>query len=275
VPPAIGVYAPLDPRLVRQQRHVHRLTGGTARLGVVHADLRVNRRLELSAPDPVRHQPGARTGRQRRRGGEVGSSRLGIARVEPDPDLAAERPRGGKPAGQFQEVTEALARLLEPALPVQRDREAPQRLGRRRVSVGRRLGGQARVLETPEPPERLRGQHERRDPHRGNRVIQVAMGHPQGRERMIRAAARVFPQRLQGILRGFPAATAVLGGNKVEPPGRGAPQRLAWFEVGGLAVRDVPGAGVMGGPRPWNDGWCHIISGHRAHGRFLASGRAR
>ena len=54
------------------------------------------------------------------------------------------------------------------------------------------------------------------------------MGDPQGPKRMIRAAARVFPQRLQGILRQFPAVMAVLGGNKVEPPGRGVSQRLAY-----------------------------------------------
>src|SRR5580698_6440188 len=53
---------------------------------------------------------------------------------------------------------------------------------------------------------------------------------------------------------------AVLGGNKVEPPCRGASQRLAWFEVGRLGVRHIAGAGMMGGPRPWNNGERHIIS---------------
>jgi hypothetical protein len=43
---------------------------------------------------------------------------------------------------------------------------------------------------------------------------------------MIGAAARVFPQRLHGILRRLPGVMAVFGGNKVEPPCRGASQRL-------------------------------------------------
>jgi len=30
MPPAIRVHTPLNPRLVRQQHHVHRLAGGTA-----------------------------------------------------------------------------------------------------------------------------------------------------------------------------------------------------------------------------------------------------
>jgi hypothetical protein len=79
------------------------------------------------------------------------------------------------------------------------------------------------------------------------------MGHPQGPERMIAAAAHVFLERLQGIVRRFPAVVAVFGGNEVEPPCRGASQRLAWFEVGRLAVRYVAGAGVMRGLRPWNN----------------------
>ena len=40
-----------------------------------------------------------------------------------------------------------------------------------------------------------------RYPDRGYRALRVATGHPQGPERMIRAAAHVFPQRLRGILR--------------------------------------------------------------------------
>src|ERR1700749_5041664 len=99
------------------------------------------------------------------------------------------------------------------------------------MSVGRRLGGDAGILKVPKPPQRLRGEHERRDPDRGHRITQVAMGDPQSPERMIGAAARVFPQRLQSILRRFPAVVAVFGGNKVEPPCRGASQLLAWFEV--------------------------------------------
>src|ERR1700728_293226 len=38
MPPAIRIHPPLDPRLVRQQPHVHRLAGGTARLGVMNPD---------------------------------------------------------------------------------------------------------------------------------------------------------------------------------------------------------------------------------------------
>jgi hypothetical protein len=53
------------------------------------------------------------------------------------------------------------------------------------------------------------------------------MGHPQGPERVIRAGPRKFPQRVQSILGRLPAVTAVLGGNKVEPPGGGVSQRLA------------------------------------------------
>ena len=52
------------------------------------------------------------------------------------------------------------------------------------------------------------------------------MGYPEGPKRMIGAAARVFPQRLQNILRRFPGVVAVFGGNKVEPPCRGVFQRL-------------------------------------------------
>jgi hypothetical protein len=191
-------------------------------------DLRVNRRLELGPRHPVRHHPGAGTGRQRRRGGEVGPPRLGVARVEPDLDLAPQRPPRSEPVGQFQQVIEAFARLLESTKAVQRDRQAPPRLGGRTVGVGRRLGGPARILETPEPPQRLRGEHERRDPDRGHRILQVAMGHPQGPQRMIRAAARVLLQRLQSILRRFPALMAVFGRNKVEPPCGGFFQRLVY-----------------------------------------------
>jgi hypothetical protein len=43
---------------------------------------------------------------------------------------------------------------------------------------------------------------------------------------MIRAAAAVFPQRLQGIRGRLAALMAVFGGNKVEPPRRRVPQRL-------------------------------------------------
>src|SRR5271165_5740192 len=89
MPSAIRVYAPLDPRLVRQQRHVHRDAGGTARLGVMNPDLCISRRLELSTRHPARHHPNARTGGHFRRGGEVGPPRLRVARVEPDPDLAS------------------------------------------------------------------------------------------------------------------------------------------------------------------------------------------
>jgi len=121
-----------------------------------------------------------------------------------------------------------LARLLESAHALQRDREAPQRLGRGRISVGRCLRGAPCILEMTEPPQRLRGEHERRDPDRGHRILQVAMGHPQGPQRMIRAAARVLLQRLQSILRRFPALMAVFGRNKVEPPCGGFFQRLVY-----------------------------------------------
>src|SRR5271170_2118237 len=40
MPAAIGIYTPLDPRLLRQQHHVHRAAGRTARLGVMDSDLR-------------------------------------------------------------------------------------------------------------------------------------------------------------------------------------------------------------------------------------------
>ena len=177
----------------------------------MHPDLGIGLGLEVSTRHPVRHHPGARTGGQRGRRSEIGPPRLRVARVEPDLDLAAQRPAGSEPAGHFQQVIEALARLLESAQAVQRDREAPQRLGRGRISVGRGLRGAPGILEMTEPPQRLRGEHERRDPDRGHRIVQVAMGHPQGPQRMIRAAARVFLQRLQRILGRFPALAAVFG----------------------------------------------------------------
>src|SRR5579872_1213036 len=86
MPPAIRVYAPLDPLLVRQEHHVREAAGRTAGLGVMNPDLRVSRRPEVSTRHPVRHHPGARTGTQRGRGGEVGPARLRVARVEPDLD---------------------------------------------------------------------------------------------------------------------------------------------------------------------------------------------
>ena len=98
MPPAIGIYTPDPPQFA-------------------------------TAGHPVGHHPGARTGGQLRRGGEISPPRPGIARVEPDLNLAAEHPSGSEPARQFQQAVEAPARLLEPAQAVQRDREAPQRLG--------------------------------------------------------------------------------------------------------------------------------------------------
>jgi hypothetical protein len=55
----------------------------------MNLDLCLSLRLEVSTGHPVRHHPGARTGGQRRRGGEVGLPRLRVVRVEPDLDLAA------------------------------------------------------------------------------------------------------------------------------------------------------------------------------------------
>jgi hypothetical protein len=98
------------------------------------------------------------------------------------------------------------------------------------------------------------------------------MGYPQGPQRMIRAAAHVFLQRLQSILRRFPALTAVFGRNKVEPPGGGFFQRLVYFKVAGFGVRHITRAAVMGWPGRWSNGGCHIISGHD---RTAASRAAR
>jgi hypothetical protein len=86
------------------------------------------------------------------------------------------------------------------------------------------------------------------------------MGHPQGPQRGIRAAARVFLQRLQSILRRFPALMAVFGRNKVEPPCGGFFQRLVYFEVALWRSPHSQG-GVMGRPGRWSNGGCHIISG--------------
>jgi hypothetical protein len=82
---------------------------------------------------------------------------------------------------------------------------------------------------------------------------------------MIRAAARVFLQRLQRILRRFPALTAVFGRNKVEPPRGGFFQRLVYFEVARFGVRHIPRTRVMGRPGRWSNGGCHIISGMERH----------
>jgi hypothetical protein len=78
---------------------------------------------------------------------------------------------------------------------------------------------------------------------------------------MIRAAARVFLQRLQSILGRFPALAAVFGRNKVEPPCGGFFQWLVYFEVARFGVRHIARAGVMGRPGRWGNGGCHIISG--------------
>jgi hypothetical protein len=59
----------------------------------MNPDLGISLRLELTTRDPVGHDPGNRIGAQRRRGGEVGAPRLTVAGVEPDFDLAAQRPR--------------------------------------------------------------------------------------------------------------------------------------------------------------------------------------
>jgi hypothetical protein len=77
-----------------------------------------------------------------------------------------------------------------------------------------------------EPPQRLGGEHERRDPDRGRRIVQVAVGHPEGAERMIRARAGVFLQRVQGILGRLAALVAVFGGDKIEPAGGDRSQAL-------------------------------------------------
>ena len=103
----------------------------------------------------------------------------------------------------------------------------------------------------------------------------MAVGHPQGAQRMIRAAARVFPQCLQCILRRFPSLMAVCGRNKVEPPGGGFLQWLVYFEVARFGVRHIARAGMMGGPGPWNNRGRHIISGHGAHDRTAAKRAAR
>src|SRR5277367_1002280 len=89
---------------------------------------------------------------------------------------------------------------------------------------------------------------------------------------MIRTAARVFPQRLQNVLRRSPGVMAVSGGNQVEPPCRGLSQRLVQFEVGRFGVGHIARPGVTGGPGPWNSGGSHIISGPRAHESFPCLG---
>src|SRR5580704_7026140 len=48
MPPAVRIYTPLDPGLVRQQHHVHQAAGGTARLGIMNPDLCISLRLEVS-----------------------------------------------------------------------------------------------------------------------------------------------------------------------------------------------------------------------------------
>ena len=133
---------------------------------------------------------------------------------------------GAKRLSAVHEVVEAFGRLFESGLAVERDRQAPQRLGRRRIGVDGRLGGAARVLEMAEPPERFRGEHERGDPDGGRFVVQVAVGDPEGAEGMVGAGAGVFLQRGHGILVRFGALVAMFGRDVVEPAGRDGAERL-------------------------------------------------
>ena len=131
---------PRSTRDLSGSTHVHQAAGRTARLGVMNPDL--CSAFALKSAPAIRYgttqvpEPESAPPRRRSRP----APRPGCP-LEPDLDLAAQRPRRSEPAGHFQKVVEAYARLLESALAVQRDREAPQRLGRRRIGVGRRLGG--------------------------------------------------------------------------------------------------------------------------------------
>jgi len=165
-----------------------------------------------------------------------------------------------------------LARFGEAAKPVQGDRQAPLGLGRVRIGIGRGLRGDPGVLEMAEPPQRLRGQHQRGDPDRGDRIVEVAVSHPQGAQRVIGAAERVVPQRRQRILGRFPVLVAVLGRDQLEPAGGGLPQRRVELEVARLGAGHVAGAGVVGGPGRWGNGGCHVISGVERQKSIYCSG---
>src|ERR1019366_1931266 len=124
-----------------------------------------------------------------------------------------------------------------------------------------------------QPPERLRGEHERRDPDRSRWLLQMAMRGPQGPKGMLAAATHVLFECLQSTLVRFCGPMAVFRGHIVEPPCCGFCNFIVKLELARYRMFRVSGSRMMGGMGASNNRRGRIATGHRTPHRFFASGR--